>query len=402
MCAPSSCPVHLLHLPLKYLPVVSSGFFTSPHYCSKQQYKAELLLNQLLHNLLSSDIIEKTIVLTLSKKGEFMVTIKDIAKEAGVSAMTVSRVVNKRYSEVSEENIQKIKAIINKLGYVPNSSARSLSSKSSKIISVIIQGTNNVLESPYNAAMLGYIVQHVQELGYNTMVHFINEYSDVTKHLQSWNAEGAIFLGTFDKDIQQIQADNKIPLVFTDSYSSIRQLINIGIDDYKGGVLAAEHFIENGHRDFAFISPYINASQLIQQRLKGFKDTIEKANLCLYPEHILEPVNIEESVEPLISLKKPVTAIFTAADNCAIELMYSLKHKGYRIPEDFSVIGFDNLPMSRYVSPGLTTISQNIMKKAKYALDILFKHLNDSSLPTQNIILDVELVRRESVIKKGS
>lgn len=328
-----------------------------------------------------------------------MVTLKDIAREAGVSVMTVSRVVNMRYSEVSEENIEKINSIISRLGYVPNSSARSLSSKSSKIISIIIQGSNNVLESPYNATMLGYIVQHVQECGFNTMVHFINEYADVTKHLQSWNAEGAIFLGTFDKNIQQIQESNKIPLVFTDSYSSVRQLINIGIDDYKGGVLAAKHFIENGHREFAFITPHTSVSQLIQQRLKGFKDTIEHADLKLYPEHILEPFQMEETIDELCAFQKPVTAIFAAADNTAIELTDQLKRKGCRVPEDFSVIGFDNLPMSRYISPRLTTISQDIMKKAHYAIDILFQHLNDPALPAQNIILDVELIKRESVMK---
>lgn len=326
-----------------------------------------------------------------------MITLKDIAKEAGVSVMTVSRVVNQRYSEVSEENIEKVNSIINRLGYVPNSSARSLSSKSSRIISIIIQGNNNVLESPYNATMLGYIVQQVQECGFNAMVHFINEYSDVTKHLQSWNAEGAIFLGTFDKNIRQIQENNKIPLVFTDSYSSIRQLINIGIDDYKGGVLAARHFIENGHRDFAFITLHTSVSQLIQQRLKGFRDTIEKAGFHLEEENILEPFQMEETVQGLCSMKKPVTAIFAAADNTAIELIDQLKHKGCRIPEDFSIIGFDNLPMGQYISPRLTTISQDIMKKAHYAIDILFQHLNNPGLPTQNIILDVELIKRESV-----
>lgn len=329
-----------------------------------------------------------------------MVTLKDIAKEAGVSVMTVSRVINKRYTEVSEENIIKIQEIINKLGYIPNSSARSLSSKSSKIISVIIQGSDNPLESPYNATMLGHIIQGIQERGYNTMVHFIDEYSEVTKHLQSWKAEGAIFLGTFDKDIQQIQECNNIPLVFTDSYSSVRQVMNIGIDDYKGGVLAAKHFIEQGHLEFAFIAPHISVSQLIQQRLMGFKQTIEKAGFHLPSDHILEPYNMEDTVNTLCSFSKPISAIFAATDNCAIELLDMLKRQGYRVPQDYSIIGFDNLPICQHIAPKLTTIAQNINQKAQCALDVLFQHLNDSSLPTQNIILNVELIQRESVYNK--
>lgn len=329
-----------------------------------------------------------------------MATLKDIAKEAGVSVMMVSRVINKRFSEVSEENIAKIQEISTRLGYVPNSSARSLSSKSSKIISVIIEGSENPLESPYSAAMLGHIIQQVQNRGYNTMVHFVtDQYSEVTQHLKSWKAEGAIFLGTFDKDIQQIQADNQIPLVFTDSYSSIRQITNIGIDDYKGGVLAARHFMENGHRNMAFVAPHISASQLIQQRLKGFEDTIKEAGLALPPSHIIDLYDLEENPDSLCSSPQSVTAIFAATDCCAITLLDILRQRNYQVPQDFSIIGFDNLPISQYTTPKLTTISQDISKKAQYASDILFQHLQNNSLPTQNVIMDVQLISRESVQK---
>jgi len=331
-------------------------------------------------------------------KGEqYMVTLKDIAKEAGVSVMTVSRVANKNYTKVSTENISRIEAIIDKYGYVPNSSARSLSSKYSKIIAVIIQGDGNLQESPYNAAMLGNVLQYVQKRGYNTMVHRVSEYSDITKHVQSWKAEGAIFLGTFDSNIRQIQEDNDIPLIFTDSYSSVRQVINVGIDDYKGGVLAARHFIENGHREFAFLGPHYSASQLIQQRYKGFRDTIIKAGFELPPEHLFETIFIEESVDQLCKSVRPITAIFSTSDQFAIDFLDVMKKRGYNIPEDYSIIGFDNLPISRYVTPALTTISQDIDLKAKYALDMLFYHLDNPALPTQNIVLDVELIKRASV-----
>lgn len=331
-----------------------------------------------------------------------MVTLKDIAKEAGVSVMTVSRVVNRNYSKVSEDNIKKIQEIINKYGYVPNSSARSLSSRSSRIISVIIQGSHNALESPYNATMLGDIVQQLQIRDYNPMVHFIDKYSEVTKHLQSWNAEGAIFLGTFDADIQQIQADNKIPLVFTDSYSSIRQVNNIGIDDYKGGALAAHHFIDHGHQSFAFISPYLSVSQLIQQRYQGFLDTLKKAGLNSSLCHVIETLDMEDAVNQICSNKKAITAVFVPADNNAVEIIDILKRKGYHIPQDYSVIGFDNLPIGKYITPRLTTIAQDINQKAQYALDVLFQHLKDPNLPTQNMVLNVELIARESVLDQRS
>ena len=194
-----------------------------------------------------------------------MVTLKDIAREAGVSVMTVSRVVNGQLSKVSEENIKKIQEIIKKRGYVPNSTARSLSAKASNIISVIVQGSGNELINPYNATMVGEIVPYVQEKGYYLMLHFIDNYDDITQRLRAWNARGAIFIGTFDHDVKKIQQDNRIPLVFTDSYSSVRQIINIGIDDYKGGVLAAKHFINKGH--CSFVIGRTLTSGVIQQRL---------------------------------------------------------------------------------------------------------------------------------------
>ncbi len=329
-----------------------------------------------------------------------MVTLKDIAREAGVSVMMVSRVVNHRYNEVSQENIDRIQSIIQKLGYIPDFSARSLSSNSSKIISVIIQGIDNPMASPYNANMLGHIISLIQARGYNAMVHFIDDYTEVTMHLRSWKSEGAIFLGTFDENIRQIQQDNQIPLIFTDSYSSVRQFINIGIDDYKGGMLAARHFLEKGHREFAVIAPHLHISQLIQQRVAGFCDTVSQAGLPIPQSHILEPYNLEETTGRLCSLPEPVTAVFSTTDLTAIQLISLLKKRGLRVPEDYSLIGFDNLLYSEFSTPALTTIAQNIGLKARYAVDTLFHYLEDDSLPARSVVLDVELVERDSVLVK--
>ncbi len=337
-------------------------------------------------------------MLSLTKEVS-MVTLKDIAREAGVSTMTVSRVINQKYSEVSDENIEKIQAIIKKLGYIPNSSARSLSSKSSKIISIMIPGSNNPLETPYNSTILGYVLQLIQDQGYNAMVHFIDEYSKITEHLHSWHAEGAIFLGVFDSDIQQIKENNQIPLIFTDSYSSIRQVINIGIDDYKGGLLAAEHFVINGHKELAFVAPAIRHSQVMQQRMDGFIDGLKKAGIFLPPERIIEKIDVESAADMVCNFSKKITGVFVPADQHAVELMDCLKKRGYQLPKDYSIIGFDDLPISQYITPRLTTIKQNIKQKAQYAVDILFQHLKDKNMPTQNIVLNVELVPRESVYK---
>lgn len=327
-----------------------------------------------------------------------MVTLKDIAKEAGVSVMTVSRVINGNYSKVSEKTAKKIMDIIRKYNYIPNSSARSLSSKSSHIVSILFRVEEDLTDI-YFSTMLANIIRYVQQYDYHTMVNFANDYRDITKRLRTWNADGAIFLGTFDKDILQIKEDNHIPLVFTDSYSPVRQVTNIGIDDYKGGVLAAKYFIERGHRSFAFVGSSLgfSFSGVIQQRLQGFKDTIENAGLKLNPSNILSIDESENIVDKLLHLEEPVTAIFTNSDIIAINLIDKLKNKGLRVPEDYSIIGFDNIPLSYYITPKLTTIAQDINRKAKLASDILFKHINDHNLPAETIVLDVNLIERDSV-----
>lgn len=326
-----------------------------------------------------------------------MVTLKDIAAKAGVSVMTVSRVVNGHESKVSEETKNRILEIIKESGYVPNYSARSLSSNNSHIITIIIRGAGNRLTDAYNAAMLGSIIEHIQARGYYVMVHYIDDYHAITKHLQTWHADGAIFLGVFDENIQEIKEDNKIPIVFTDSYSTLRQITNVGIDDYKGGCLAAQYLIERGHREIAFIGTALQFSDVCKNRLAGFRDTLGKSGLTLKPEHILDTYSGDGYADFILGFKEPVTAVFTTADMTAIKLMDQLTIKGYRVPEDYSVIGFDNLPLSYYVTPKLTTVSQDIDLKAKIAGDILFRHLADPAAPAENITLDVSLIERGSV-----
>lgn len=325
-----------------------------------------------------------------------MITLKDIAQRANVSVMTVSRVVNGHEEKVSKKTADRIHAIIKETGYIPNYSARSLSSKNSKIISLIMHTNNDQFNDPYTASMLGYIIKDLQNKGYFAMMGYLTDYKDVTEYMRKWNAEGAIFLGTFDQDILKIQEQNNIPLIFTDSYCPIRQLTNIGIDDYKGGVLAAEKFIENGHKHIAFVSSCIDQSGVNNNRYMGFKDTCQQHGISLPEENIIEYETIDQVVDELISLKD-ITGIFATSDIMAITIMDALREKGYSIPDDYSFIGFDNLPLSYFVTPKLTTIGQDIEKKATMTCKALIEHIQQPDLPSGNITLDVELIERNSV-----
>jgi LacI family transcriptional regulator len=328
-----------------------------------------------------------------------MITLKDIAQEANVSVMTVSRVINGVPSRVSDEKRALIQEIVKRVGYVPNSSARSLSSRSSKLVAVLVK--DDLIESPYGSQMVGHIGPCIQQRDYSPLLYIVKDYAYITKQLRSWDVDGAVFLGLFDSDLMRIQADHQIPLVFTDSYSP--QITNVGIDDEKGGALAAEHIASFGHREIVFVGHGSDDSPVLNARLKGFSRTLEAKGIPLPTERILpDALPSGEVLKKFCSGSAPVTAFFATSDYLALKLISALRGVGVRTPEDCSVMGYDNLEFGAISSPPLTTISQNIKQKAVLAADLLFERIENKDTPAQNITLDVELVARGSVTQLAS
>lgn len=335
-----------------------------------------------------------------------MVTLKDIAREAGVSVMTVSRVANGNYSKASKETVQRIQELIKEKNYIPNSSARSLSNKSSQIIAIVLRGDKdqNTLQNPYMASLVGTIIHQIQSKGYYTMVSIMKSESDISQNLQTWNVEGAIFIGMFDVEIEEMCAAITIPTVFIDSYSTIRRLSNVGIDDYKGGQLAARCFIEHGHTKLAFIGPPTEHSGVVQQRFSGFCDELKAHDIDFHPAHqftLESDVDLAEiSIlgQQIASIKDEITGAFISSDQIASYLINSLRENGLKVPEDISLIGFDNLPLCQQLTPQLTTIAQSLDQKACLAVEILFRRLKMPNAPVESMILDVELIERDSII----
>lgn len=337
-----------------------------------------------------------------------MVTLKDIAREAGVSVMTVSNVVNGNLSKVSKENAQRIREIIERRGYIPNASARSLAKNRANIIAIILRGgeNENTLENPHNAALVGTIIQKIQKRGYYTMVNMMKCREDITQSLRTWNVDGAVFLGMFDDEIEDMCSASDIPMVFIDSYSSVRQLSNVGIDDYKGGRLAARHLIACGHRSIAFVSPPVLRTGVVQHRFAGFCDELGQHGLSFQKEHqfVLESdVRPEDTMElgrRLAERRDEFSAVFVTSDQIASYLIQGMRSTGVRLPDDLSIVGFDDLMICRQMTPQLTTVAQDLEEKARLSVDILFRRLSAPFSPAESLVLDVALVERESVAMK--
>lgn len=327
-----------------------------------------------------------------------MVNMSDIAKMAGVSKMTVSRVINGNTTNVSKELRERINQIIEETGYVPNAMARSLSRSSSSIISLIVQGNGESISDPYLSRLIGNLITRIQENDYYTMINTVSTYDDIAGKLAGWRSAGAIVIGAFDKYVDQILNQVTIPIVFTDTYTDLKFLNNVGIQDRKGGCLAARYFIENNHRDFAFIGYSIHSSNVVKERLLGFKETLKEHDIDLPDENILSIDSLSiDFVKWLLSRKVRPTAIMTTADDMAIMLINQISQSDMSVPEDFSVIGFDNIVPASYSCPPLTTIAQNIEDKAKNVTELLFQQINNDDLEKRSIMLDVSLIERDSV-----
>ncbi len=333
-----------------------------------------------------------------------MSTIKDIANAVGVSCTTVSNVIHGRAGRVSAETIARINDAIDQLGYVPNMSARSLVSSSSKVIGMISHLTANkketIIEDPFHSAFIGSIEKTLRENGYYLMLRAVETSSDLSAFLRNWNVDGLFFTGVFEDEFYQTLSDLNIPIVLIDSYVPSSNMCNVGLEDYQGGYTATKYLIQQGHTKIAFASPSIKIRGVVSERFQGYKDALSEASLSFCPELVFEQ---ELDTETTISLgrklaqRNDLTAVFATADILAAGIMAGIQQSGKRVPQDISVIGFDDINLCRLTSPTLTTIHQDAPLKGKLAVNFLIDMLDKNSLPQREIILPIQLVERDSV-----
>lgn len=338
-----------------------------------------------------------------------MTTLKDIAKEANVSVTTVSNVIHGNHKRVAPETVEKINMIIDRDNYVPNMTARSLVNKSSKIIGVInhvVPGKGgNFISDPFNSAVIDGIEEKLRESGYYLMVRIVYSEDDLFLLLRNWNIDGLILIGLFQDEFFERLMKAAVPFVLIDSYVDNHQVLNIGLDDCKGGYIATKYLIDKGHRNIVFASPIIKRNGVVEERFKGYNMALEDANIPFNDKNVYQQeIAIAEGIElgHKLSFRKDISAIFATADILAAGIISGLIEGGKRVPEDFSVIGFDDLYISSLTAPRLTTIHQDILEKGRVAVESLISVIEGATIKDYNVILPFTLVERHSVknIKK--
>lgn len=335
-----------------------------------------------------------------------MATLKDIAKEAGVSVMTVSNVINGNHSKVASQTIELVQGLIKKYNYVPNLSARSLSKRSSKIIAIIVNTYlpgENIFKNPYVSELFGELESIIRQAGYYAIIRSVENLENVSTLLLNWNVDGAIFLSQQSETaINQILGNSNCPIVFIDSYTnSNSDALLVKVNDYKGGYVATKYLISNGHRKIAFAGCYSEANPIVSRRYHGYLDALNEAGITYEDAYLIntftgyeDGLNIGRN---LANKQIDVTAVFAAADLLALGIIESARLNGCIVPNDLSVIGFDNLDICSFVTPKLTTISQDVKKKAEQSVRLLLDAINNNNNDHHEIILDVQLKIRQTV-----
>jgi LacI family transcriptional regulator len=328
-------------------------------------------------------------------------TIRDIAAEAGVSAQTVSNVINGRTSRVSAATGERIRAIMRRRGFVPNGPATALSGSRSNIVALLHAGKSERRQpSPHDSIFLDEVERRVSAAGRYLMIRSADDVVVIAAELRSWRVDGAIILGTLTSEADELQAALGLPLVFVDNYSTSTNIRGVGIDDFKGGELAGRHLIGAGHRRLALVAPGVDQPGVLHQRYAGFRDAVAAAGLGADSLTLMdcEPF-FDDGValgRTLAGLANRPTGIFATADVIAIGLLKGLLESGVRVPEEVSLVGFDDLPEARYVTPSLTTVHQDIPGKAEAAVRMLLRVIDDEP-PADVARLDVELAVRGTV-----
>lgn len=342
-----------------------------------------------------------------------MVTIKDIAREAGVSFTTVSNVIHGNTKRVSQATIEKINRIMKEMNYVPNMGARMLVQNQSHIIGVISNILTDVskgnIHSPFIAEILGAIEKEIQEQGYYMMLYASDKTEEIESLITRWNVDGIITIGIDTPTCRKIGGLTDIPAVYTDCYfREDESFVNVGTEDEAGAYEAVTYLIRKGHRHIGYVSDSIYAGAGEEEgvgdyRLKGYIRALEDEGIPIDRDIIFtgdkQMKKKDALFEEICRKREKFTALAFCYDYYAIEMMDYLVHRGLKVPEDFSVIGFDDIDMARLTHPRLTTMRQGVAEKGRMAVQQLIRQINKEEPAERSVRLPVELIERESAVE---
>lgn len=329
-------------------------------------------------------------------------TIKDVAQKSNVSVATVSRVIN-NLDGYSEETRKKVIEVMDELGYQRNAIARNLKVKETRTIGVLYPKASTT----YYVEILDGIEDFAQCNNYSVIIcntgdnwERISEYLRVLSERQ---VDGLIICSIPPKDdLYEQVVESNIPTVLVSSLSYRYSLPYVKVDDYQAAYSATLYLIENGHKEIAVIAGKNDDFIAGVPRVNGFLQALKDNNLHVKKKLIQERgFSFSDGVEgmkELLKAKEKFTAVFAASDDSAVGALSVAHAKGLKVPEDISIIGYDNTNIAQMSYPPLTTVGQPLYEMGKKSVEMLLKRIS-SNEKVESIIMPFEIVKRETVKK---
>ncbi len=327
------------------------------------------------------------------------VSIKDVARLAGVSITTVSRVINK-HPTVKAKNRKAILDVIKELKFQPSVSAQRLASGKSNVVALVIPRYEGIYYSFYALELIRGVGTLCEELKLDLLLHL----TDTRASFNLKGVGGVIFADIIGNRFQVEEALGQgIPCVVINNYVDDLEISCVAIDNRDGAEQAVNYLINLGHKKIAHITGDV-VTQAAHLRFEGYKQALQKNNIEIRQEYILKTDysrgQARQAAEELIKLPDPPTAVFVASDSMALEVMTVVRENGKEVPRDLSIVGFDDNPSGLYGPVALTTVKQPLIRMAEEGVKELNVLMNTGSKPKlSKIILPVELVIRESCRK---
>jgi DNA-binding LacI/PurR family transcriptional regulator len=326
-------------------------------------------------------------------------TIYDVAKLAGVSIATVSRVFNDP-QKVNADTRAAVLKVIEQLHFVPKAEARARAQNGTRRIGVLTP----FLTAPAYVQRLRGVTAALDKDNYELVIYTADSLNRLNSYLETFHLnrriDGLIVISLkADHKLVQRLVKQGLEVVWIEYHSPTAS--SVEIDDLAGGRMVAEYFVKKGHRHCGFVGDKDIPDYIVYptpQRLNGFRQVLSDAGLTLAPDcQALIPYDLEitrQHIRAMLSLPQPPTAIFAATDLQAMGVLKAARDLGRRVPQDLVVVGFDDLDIADYI--GLTTVCQHLDESGRIAVDLLLARLTDSSRAVQHIQLPLTLIERET------
>lgn len=326
------------------------------------------------------------------------ITIYDVAKEANVSIATVSKVINNN-GRISDKTRKKVHDVMLNLNYHPNIIASALMGKKTKTICLLIPDIAN----PFFSELARSIEDRASEFGYNLVMcntdYQIEKENKYLALLKRKNVDGFILASGFENlDTVEELMQEDIPIAIVARDFPMFSINTVALDDFMGGYLAAMHLIELGHSRIGVIARDVWSNR---ERIRGFKQALEENKLEFTAGfEFIEEINHVEAgkymAHKYLTNAEPLTAIFACNDLLAAGAIQAIKENGMSVPEQISVVGFDNTLIATIIEPPLTTIAQPIKNMGKEVMDLMILMIKGEKKEKMRLTLLPSLVIRKS------